>query len=135
MQILFTNARVVDATLAEPVEGHVLVEDGIVRDLHARPIAAADRMVLDLKGRTLMPGLIDCHVHVVASMMNLGANAQLPDAMAVLSSLADRSQNSNATAIRLPDATFAVQCRIHPGHVDRWPMSPGSRSRAPAQIT
>jgi imidazolonepropionase-like amidohydrolase len=44
-------------------------------------------MVLDLKGRTLMPGLIDCHVHVVASMMNLGANAQLPDAMAVLRSL------------------------------------------------
>ena len=34
-----------------------------------------------------MPGLIDCHVHVVASMMNLAANAQLPDAMAVLRSL------------------------------------------------
>ncbi|HEY0417956.1 MAG TPA: amidohydrolase family protein [Acetobacteraceae bacterium] len=87
MQILFSNALIVDATLAEPREGHVLVEDGTIRDLDARPIAAADRLVLDLKGRTLMPGLIDCHVHVVASMMNLGANAQLPDAMAVLRSL------------------------------------------------
>ena len=34
-----------------------------------------------------MPGLIDCHVHVVASMMNLTMNAQLPDALAVLRSL------------------------------------------------
>jgi imidazolonepropionase-like amidohydrolase len=87
MQILFTNAIIVDATRDEPVEGHVLVEDGIIRDLAARPIAAPDRLVLDLRGRTLMPGLIDCHVHVVASMMNLGAVAQLPDATAVLRSL------------------------------------------------
>jgi len=50
-------------------------------------MAAPDRLVLDLRGRTLMPGLIDCHAHVVASMMNLGANAQLPAATAVLRSL------------------------------------------------
>ncbi len=87
MQTLFANARIVDATGIEPREGHVLVEDGVIRDLGARPIAAADRLLLDLRGRTLMPGLIDCHVHVVSSMMNLGANAQLPDAIAVLRSL------------------------------------------------
>ncbi|MBB4189243.1 imidazolonepropionase-like amidohydrolase [Sinorhizobium terangae] len=34
-----------------------------------------------------MPGLIDCHVHVVASMMNLGQNAAQPDPIAVLRSL------------------------------------------------
>ncbi|MDE2334558.1 MAG: amidohydrolase family protein [Rhodospirillales bacterium] len=86
-QILFANARIVDATRAAPLEGHVLVEDGTIRDLAARPVAAADRLVVDLKGHTLMPGLIDCHVHVVASMMNLGQNAQLPEATAVLRSL------------------------------------------------
>ena len=87
MQVLFTNAMVVDATRASPEPGNVLVEDGVIRDLAARPIAAPDRLVLDLKGRTLIPGLIDCHVHVVASMMNLGAVAQLPEATAVLRSL------------------------------------------------
>ena len=87
MQTLFTNARIVDATSTEPREGHVLVEDGMIRDLAARPVAAPDRLVLDLKGRTLMPGLIDCHVHVTAAMMNLGANAAQPDALAVLHSL------------------------------------------------
>ena len=87
MQTLLTNARIIDATHLEPREGHVLVEDGVIRDLAARPIAAPDRLMLDLRGRTLMPGLIDCHVHVVAHQMNLGANAQVPDALAVLRSL------------------------------------------------
>ena len=85
MQILLSNATIVEASGRR--DGHVLVEDGIIRDVEARPIAATDRQVIDLHGRTLMPGLIDCHVHVVASMMNLAANAQLPDALAVLRSL------------------------------------------------
>ena len=67
--------------------GNVLVEDGIIRDVEARSGSAAEREVIDLHGRSLMPGLIDCHVHVVASTMNLAMNAQLPDAMAVLRSL------------------------------------------------
>ena len=87
MQVLLSNATIVDADRAEPREGHVLIEDGIIRDLDARPVAAPDRLVLDLRGRTLMPGLIDCHVHVVAHQMNLTANAQVPDATAVLRSL------------------------------------------------
>ena len=87
MQVLFTNASIVDATMPEPRLGHVLVEDGVIRDTDARPEAAEDRRVVDLGGRTLMPGLIDCHVHVVASMVNLSANARLPDATAVLRSI------------------------------------------------
>jgi imidazolonepropionase-like amidohydrolase len=87
LQTLLTNARIIDAEHAEPRDGNVLVEDGLIRDLAARPIAAPDRLVIDLRGRTLMPGLIDCHVHVVAHQMNLAANSQVPDAMAVLRSL------------------------------------------------
>lgn len=87
MQTLLTNARILDPASAGPVEGHVLIEDGIIRDLAARPVAAPDRLVIDLRGRTLMPGLIDAHVHVVAHQMNLGANSHVPDALAVLRSL------------------------------------------------
>ena len=85
MQVLFTDATITDTRGRR--DGNVLVEDGIIRDLAARDAGAQGRRVIRLGGRTLMPGLIDCHVHVVASMMNLTANAQLPDAVAVLRSL------------------------------------------------
>ncbi|HEV2278384.1 MAG TPA: amidohydrolase family protein [Acidobacteriaceae bacterium] len=86
MQILFENATLVDAAWPEPREGAVLVEDGVIRDLNASPKTslAADGQRIDLRGRALLPGLIDSHVHVMASMMDLAANAQLPAALAVL---------------------------------------------------
>jgi len=86
MQILLRNAAVVDATAPEPRPGNVLVEDGVIRDVNART-HSSDCEVIDVAGRTVMPGLIDSHVHVVASMMDLAANAQLPAAIAVLRSV------------------------------------------------
>ena len=87
MQTLFLNAAIVDGTSKEPRHGNVLVEDGVIRDVDAASGSAEGREVIDLAGKTLMPGLIDCHVHVVASMMDLTMNAQLPEAMAILRSL------------------------------------------------
>src|SRR5215470_16690333 len=86
MQTLFLNATIIDSTLPEPRSGNVLVEDGVIRDLEAKSSSAKDCQLIDLKGRTLMPGLIDCHVHVVAGTMDLALNAQLPAATAVLRS-------------------------------------------------
>ena len=87
MQTLFTNARILDPAAGHYTDAHVLIEDGMISDIAARPVAAPDRQTIDLRGRTLMPGLIDCHVHVVAHSMDLAANSQVPDALAVLRSL------------------------------------------------
>src|SRR5262249_34990404 len=66
-QLLFTNARVFDGSDAECLEGRsVLVEDGRTRDVSDRPIAGSGARVLDVAGRTLMPGLIDAHMHAYA---------------------------------------------------------------------
>lgn len=86
MQTLLRNATIIDATASEPRSGNVLIEDGIIRDLKAKSSSAQDCEVIDVKGLTVMPGLIDCHVHVVASTMDLARNAQLPAAIAVLRS-------------------------------------------------
>jgi imidazolonepropionase-like amidohydrolase len=79
MQILFKNAAVFDGLSDVLRPGcDVLVESGEIREVSERPIAAPGASVLDVAGRTLMPGLIDCHVHVTATMLDLGANARVP---------------------------------------------------------
>ncbi|MGC2638490.1 MAG: amidohydrolase family protein [Acidobacteriaceae bacterium] len=87
MQILLQNATLIDAAWPEARQGSLLVEDGLIRDLDASPQAASlqpDRQTIDLGGRAVIPGLIDSHVHVMASMMDLAANAQLPAPLAIL---------------------------------------------------
>ncbi len=79
---IFQNASIVDGTSDVPREGvNVLVEDGHIREVSDAPLRAKDARVLDLAGKVLMPGLIDCHVHVIASEANLGRNALLPDSL------------------------------------------------------
>lgn len=78
---LFTNARIVDGSSPEPAAPvDVLVEGNVIREVGAGLKATAAETI-DLKGKTLMPGLIDAHVHVVACMADLGRNAMLPDAL------------------------------------------------------
>lgn len=66
----------------------MLVEGNTIREVSAAPIASASASAIDLKGRTLMPGLIDCHVHVVATMANLARNAAMPTSFQALKSVA-----------------------------------------------
>lgn len=69
--ILFKNARVFDGVNAECQEGmQVLVEGGAIREISAVSIRMPDARVIDLGGRTLMPGLIDAHIHAYASDVN-----------------------------------------------------------------
>ncbi|MBX9752841.1 MAG: amidohydrolase family protein [Roseococcus sp.] len=82
--ILFENARLWDGLAEESRPGvSVLVEGETIREVSDRPITS-DATRVDLGGRTLMPGLIDAHVHVVASLANIAANAMLPDAVVAL---------------------------------------------------
>lgn len=67
MPILFKNCAILDTVRGELLPGHeVLVEGDLIREVSGRPIEARDAVVLDLAGRTLMPGLCDAHVHVTA---------------------------------------------------------------------
>lgn len=45
----------------------MLVESGIIREISDRPIVSSDAHLVDVGGRTLMPGLIDAHVHAYGS--------------------------------------------------------------------
>jgi imidazolonepropionase-like amidohydrolase len=64
---IFANCAVLDGTCRERREDHhVLVEGDRIREVSDRPIKSVTAETVDLSGRTLMPGLIDAHVHVLA---------------------------------------------------------------------
>ncbi len=80
--VLFSNATLVDGTLAEPRPGfHLLVENDRIKEISDKPITTdqADLRRIDLAGATLMPGLIDAHVHVKATVMSLGLLNTIPN--------------------------------------------------------
>jgi imidazolonepropionase-like amidohydrolase len=82
---LFTGGRLLNPsrdTLLDAFE--VLVENDRIKEVSDRPIAAGSATRIDLSGRTLMPGLIDCHVHVVAALVDIAANAMAPSSLAAM---------------------------------------------------
>ena len=86
--ILFSNAAVLDPARGELREvHHVLVEDGLIKEVSDKPLQSAASQVIDLKGKTLMPGLIDLHVHVVAVQLNLSQQVHMPNVLVTLRSV------------------------------------------------
>nr|WP_312987800.1 amidohydrolase family protein [Comamonas koreensis] len=85
---LIRNAKILDTRHLVLTSTHtILVRNGLIEKISAEDFEVADATVIDAKGMTLMPGLIDCHVHVMASGFNLGAVANLPNALALLRAL------------------------------------------------
>lgn len=83
--ILFTGGRVLDperGAIADATD--VLVVDGRIAAIGAGLVAPDGAMIVALQGRTLMPGLIDCHVHVVADKLDLWSNIIAPTSLSAL---------------------------------------------------
>jgi imidazolonepropionase-like amidohydrolase len=77
--IRFTNLALLDVEHGELRPGcEVLVEGETIREVAERPIRSEAAETIDLGGRTLMPGLIDAHVHAIASQVNLARLADVP---------------------------------------------------------
>jgi imidazolonepropionase-like amidohydrolase len=64
MKVALSNCLLVDGTGSGPRGGATVVVDGdTIAAVGDRPELASDVGVVDLGGMTVMPGLIDCHIH------------------------------------------------------------------------
>jgi imidazolonepropionase-like amidohydrolase len=64
-QVLFTNVYIFDGADDERMAGNVLVEGNLIKQVSAEAISAPGAKVIDGAGRTLMPGLIENHAHLM----------------------------------------------------------------------
>ena len=70
--LVFKNARIFDGTNAECAEGLFLrVSEGLIQEVSPHPVTDKDARVIDVAGRTLMPGLIDAHLHAYCSDVSM----------------------------------------------------------------
>jgi imidazolonepropionase-like amidohydrolase len=74
-RIVFRGGRVFDGTGADPAAADVAVEDGRIVGLGSRLDGDEE---IDVRDRTLLPGLFDCHTHVTISSVDLWGAAQRP---------------------------------------------------------
>jgi imidazolonepropionase-like amidohydrolase len=74
-RLLFTGGQVLDGTGADATAADLVVEDGRIVDIG--PGLDGDESV-DLAGRTVLPGLFDCHTHVVVSSIDTMRLVQTP---------------------------------------------------------
>ena len=72
---VFRGGSVFDGTGSPPAPADVAVEDGRIVDVGGG--LDGDEAV-DAAGRTLLPGLFDCHVHVTTSHVDLWRQANTP---------------------------------------------------------
>jgi imidazolonepropionase-like amidohydrolase len=73
------GGRVFDGTGTDPAAADVVVEDGRIVDVGSG--LDGDESA-DLTGRTILPGLFDCHTHVTISHIDLWRSAQQPFSLA-----------------------------------------------------
>jgi len=73
---VFTGGQVFDGTGADPAAGEVAVEDGRIVAVGSSGLDGD--VAIDLEGRTLLPGLFDCHTHVIISDVDLWRAVQRP---------------------------------------------------------
>ena len=86
--LLIRSGRVLDVeTLRYLPDTSLLIRDGRIEAMGPQLPVPEGATVIDARGRTVMPGLIDCHVHVVASRLNLGEVQRMPNVLATLASL------------------------------------------------
>lgn len=77
--LLFKNFQLLEPTWDEIRGGYeILVENDVIKEVSDHPIQSSSAKVIDCGGKTLMPGLIDSHVHVFLSSVSIPSLESIP---------------------------------------------------------
>ena len=89
--VLLRGGLVIDGLGGDPVEdGSVLIADGMIQEVGRSVVAPAGATVIDCQGSAILPGLIDAHVHVGATMVDFGNQSKLKPSSLIALEMAGR---------------------------------------------
>ncbi|MFE3839125.1 amidohydrolase family protein [Pseudogemmobacter sonorensis] len=116
--ITYSNARLLDLDAGALTARTSLT---LVNGRIAAQGAPEGGEIVDLDGLTLMPGLIDCHFHVVAWQLDLWSNVIAPDSLAALraATVMEELLGKGFTTVRdLGGADFGLVRGVEEGLID-----------------
>ena len=104
---VITNGLLIDGTGCEPVPNAALVidDDGRITSAGRLDNLPRDAEVIDVSGRTIMPGLIDCHVHLFAEMKPMLDIALTPLSLRVIEAIQHAKATLDAGVTTVRDAS------------------------------
>ena len=65
-EFVLKNASIIEGSGLPPYKGHIHIKDGEIKAVHKESSKLPKKkiQIIDLKGQTVMPGLIDAHCHI-----------------------------------------------------------------------
>jgi imidazolonepropionase-like amidohydrolase len=87
VSLVFEHATLLDCTGRDPQpDTRIVVDDGRIQQIGSTsgPRGPRDARVIDCQGRTVMPGLLDAHVHLASLELDANAEVALPAAVIAL---------------------------------------------------
>ncbi len=73
--LILRNARLIDGTGEIWDRAHIHVADGRIGEISSAPVMDDRTKTIDLAGKTVVPGLINCHTHVCGDRLDLPPGA------------------------------------------------------------
>ncbi len=124
----------IDGTGADPSRGRfIVIEDGVITRVASDAPKGAE--IIDTGDLTILPGLIDCHVHLAVSQWNLEQRLSTPNSLNVAMALVNSRTTLEAGFTTVRDAGFttrgvkmAVDRGIFPGPRMRIAVAPLSQT-------
>lgn len=61
-----SNVKIIDGTGNAPIEkGYIIVEGSKIKGIGSGELSGFEGNIIDFEGKTIMPGMIDCHTHLI----------------------------------------------------------------------
>jgi imidazolonepropionase-like amidohydrolase len=127
-------ATLIDGTGADPVRGRfIVIDDGAITSITADAPRGAE--VIDAGDLTILPGLIDCHVHLAVAQQSLQERLLTPNSLNIAMGLAAARTTLEAGFTTVRDAGFttrgmklAIERGLFPGPRMRIAVTPLSQT-------